>query len=82
MIKGLVTAVERDRRVRRGGVEDDGRGSGERRGGALTKVGQRSGGSLTLAGDGAERHTTTESCALLSPHGERGVSHPREMSFI
>lgn len=48
----------------------------------MTKVGQRSGGSLTLAGDGAERHTTTESCALLSPHGERGVSHPREMSFI
>lgn len=82
MIKGLVTAVERDRIVRRGGVEDDGRGSGERPGGALTKVGQRSGGSLTLAGDGAERHTTTESCALLSPHGERGVSHPREMSFI
>lgn len=82
MIKGLATAVERDRRVSRGGVEDDGRGSGERRGGALTKVGQRSGGSLTLAGDGAERHTTTESCALLSPHGERGVSHPREMSFI
>lgn len=63
-------------------MEDDGRGSGERRGGALTKAGQRSGGSLTLAGDGAEQHTTTESCALLSPHGERGVSHPREMSFI
>lgn len=63
-------------------MEDDGRGSGERRGGALTKVRQERG--LPDAGrrrSGAA-HDDRELCSAQPPRGKGSVAPPRNVIYI